>query len=179
MNVKILGSWQENYPGADVGLIIADPVYGTSEIPSVCNMVKRLKIPGVVFMWPKDLLFLIEKPDQIMHWIKPVSTKNTSKKYSNFVEVIAGFNLKMNDCLHWSNRTGIFTDALLSNDEHEWKKPESLIERLIRNHYQGGVVYDPCAGSFTVHNVCKRLGIPSVSVEINKKYHLDSTLPSK
>jgi len=103
-----------------------------------------------------------------LHWIKPVSTKNTTKNYSNFVEIIACFNLKMNASLHWSNRTGIFTDALLTNKQHQWKKPETLIERLILNHYQGtGSVYDPCAGSFTVHDVCKRLGIDSVSVEID------------
>lgn len=110
------------------------------------------------------------KPDQLLHWVKPVSTKNTRKHYSRFVEVIACYGVSFHEDLHWSNRTGVFTDGLLRNDDHEWKKPESLIERLIRSHWPGhGITYDPCAGSGTVETVCKRLGIGSVSVEVVKR----------
>lgn len=92
--------------------------------------------------------------------------------YSRFVEAIACYGVRFYGDLHWSNRTGIFTDYLFSNKEHPWKKPEPLIERLIRNHYPGhGIVYDPCAGSGTVDTVCKRLGIPSFSVEIGDGIH--------
>ena len=53
----------------------------------------------------------------------------------------------------------------------EWKKPDSLIERLIRNHYPGsGIVYDPCTGSGTTHQVCKKMGIPSICIEIESKW---------
>lgn len=123
-------------------------------------------------IWPTDIWSLAQPPHQILHWVKPVSTKNTKKNYSNFVEVMACYHLSFNDNpLHWSARTGIFTDTLISNKAHEWKKPDSLIEKLILNHYTGkGIIYDPCAGSGTVHNVCKRLGIPSLSVEIDDKY---------
>ncbi len=106
--------------------------------------------------------------------MKPVSTKNTTKRYSRFIEVIALHNVAFHgDMLHWSNRTGVFTDALMCQQVHPWQKPESLIERLIRNHYNRddkGVIFDPRAGSGVVHKVCKRLGISSVSVEIDTKY---------
>ena len=43
--------------------------------------------------------------------------------------------------------------------------PDSSVGRF--NHYPGyGTVYDPCAGSGTVDAVCRKLGIPSFSVEI-------------
>jgi DNA modification methylase len=68
----------------------------------------------------------------------------------------------------------------LITKEHEWKKPEPLIERLLLNHYpKHGIVYDPCAGSRTVEKVCKKLGIPSHSVDDGKKPNLDVELKKK
>ena len=164
-NVWVCGKWEDHTPPSDTSLMIADPVYGTGMVNEIVKMGNVF--PSLVFMWPSDLVGLSVVPDQILHWVKPVSTKNTSRNYSRFVEVIACYGVGFYGNLHWSNRTGIFTDNLFSNDEHPWKKPEPLIERLIRNHYPGrGTVYDPCAGSGTVHDVCKRLGIPSFSVEV-------------
>ena len=164
----IAGRWQDNLPPDGTSLMIADPPYGTTEVWGLVLLAINLKLPSCIFMWPDDVFDLPYKPEQLLHWLKPVSTKNTSKKYSRFVEAIACYNVSFFEELHWSNRTGIFTDMLMTNKEHEWKKPESLMERLIRNHYPGnGTVYDPCAGSRTVETVCKRLGIPSFSVEIN------------
>jgi hypothetical protein len=147
--------------------MIADPVYGTDDVRDLVTMAVERKLPACIFMWPDDVWGLPVKPEQLLHWVKPVSTKNTAKRYSRFVEAIACYGVTFREPLHWSNRTGIFVDCLLRNDDHEWKKPESLIERLIRNHYCGsGIVYDPCAGSRTVETVCKRLGIGSMSVEV-------------
>lgn len=186
-HVFVRGDFHNALPPPDTSLMIADPLYGNHE--QINTLVKihlghapyfkedgskdwhmnvRTPIPACIFMMPEDLSRLEFPPDQICHWVKPVSTKNTTKRYSKFVEVIAMFGVKFHEELHWSNRTGVFTDTLLRNDDHPWKKPESLIEKLIRNHYPGsGVVYDPCAGSRTVETVCKRLYIPSFSVEIN------------
>ena len=111
-------------------------------------------------------LSFLEPPDDVAVWEKPESTKNTTKKYSSFMEVMAFYRTTLYSRLHWSNRTGIFTDRLMYQD-HPFKKPESLIERLILNHYPGwGSIYDPCAGSDTVAKVCKRLKIKCLSVEI-------------
>lgn len=170
-HIFVHGKWQENLPPNDTSLMIADPVYGSEDIKDLVNCVTKRKIPSCIFMWPDDIQGLPVKPHQILHWIKPESTKNTCKNYSRFVEVIACYDIKFYEPLHWSNRTGLFTDRLFRNDEHEWKKPESLIERLIRNHYPGsGTIYDPCAGSRTVETICKKLGISSFSVEINDRY---------
>ena len=162
----IYDDFRSHPPGNDVSLIIADPVYDDLKM---MNDILAFDKPTIMFMYADNIRGLSKQPDQILFWVKPVSTKNTCRKYSRFVEVICVFGVKMNTTLHWSNRTGVFTDALLSNEEHPWKKPESLIERLVRNHYQGiGNIYDPCAGSLTVKTVCDRLEIPSISIEICK-----------
>jgi len=171
-NIRIHGRWEDNLPTKDISLIIADPVYRTQSVHDVVAMVKLTGIPSVVFMDVLDLLDLEHKPSQICHWIKPISTKNTAKNYSRFAEAICLYGVRFYKPTHWANRTGIFTDVLLSNDEHPWKKPESLIERLICNHYPGhGAIYDPCAGSFTVDTVCRRRGVPSISIECEQQYH--------
>lgn len=164
-SVRHTGDFRNFPPENDVSLIIADPVYGNH--PDM-NAILAFARPTVMFMYAEDLRGLDRDPDQVLFWLKPESTKNTKKKYSRFVEVICTFDVQMNSDLHWSNRTGVFTDRLLSNEEHPWKKPESLIERLILNHYPGkGRIYDPCAGSFTVSTLCQRLGIPCTAIEIN------------
>ncbi len=166
-NSFVQGRWQDNPPPDGASLMIADPVYGSGDADSLALMANDIGLPAAIFMWPEELCSLTLTPDQVLHWVKPESTKNTAKKYSRFVEVIACYGLKFHGSLHWSNRTGLFTDRLFSNAEHPWKKPESLIERLIRNHWPGhGIVYDPCAGSRTVETVCKRLGIGSFSVDV-------------
>ena len=106
-------------------------------------------LPTILFMCPKALGNSTE-PDDLAYWIKPVSTKNTTKHYSHFVEVMAYYRTSLNPAFRGeriplSNRTGIFNDTIIIQD-HPWKKPESLIEKLITNHYPGdGVVYDPHA----------------------------------
>ena len=173
MNKWVVNDYRNVPTHIDVGLVIADPIYSTQMVNDVWERFAGEGLPTVCFMYPEDLVTLAAPfPDQICHWVKPVSTKNTIKRYSRFVEVVAVHNVKMTDVLHWSCRTGVFTDALLTNDEHPFKKPESLIERLIRNHYTGGIVLDPCAGSGTVHHVCVRLGIPSISIEIDPRFKI-------
>ena len=161
----VRGRWQDNPPPEGTVLMIADPVYGTDDVKDLVKLAVERHLPSCIFMWPDDVWGLPHKPDQLLHWLKPVSTKNTSKKYSRFVEAIACYGVGFHSELHWSNRTGVFTDCLFTR-EHEWKKPEPLIERLVRNHWPWkGIVYDPCAGSRTVEAVCRRLGIPTFSVD--------------
>lgn len=168
----VKGRWQDNLPPAETSLMIADPVYGTDNVGQLVSLAVKRSIPSCIFMMPEEVWNLPHKPDQLLHWVKPVSTKNTTKRYSRFVEVVACYGVSFYETLHWSSRTGIFTDCLFVQD-HKWKKPESLIERLIRNHWpKKGMVYDPCAGSRTVESVCRKLGIPSMSIESGE--HLDS-----
>lgn len=160
----------KNFSWDHISLVIADPVYGNM-VSDWIGIVPRGK-PLIVFMSVDNLYEMaalgVPKPDQIAHWVKAVSTKANTKNYSKFIEVIAMWNVKFHKGLHWSMRTGIYTDQLIDNREHPWKKPKSLIEKLLFNHYFGnGYVLDPFAGSFVVHQVCRQYGIPSISVEID------------
>ena len=173
MNTLIQGDFRHYPPPKGTSLILTDPPYDDL---SIYRDILAFGLPTILFMCPKALGHLPE-PDDLAYWIKPVSTKNTTKHYSHFVEVMAFYRTSLNPAfrgepIHWSNRTGIFNDTIIIQD-HPWKKPESLIEKLIKNHYPGdGVVYDPCAGSGTVHTVCKRLGMSSYSVELYKSVGL-------
>jgi hypothetical protein len=165
------GDWRNHLPDESARLMIADPVYGSQDVAALAALAVGLHLPSCIFMWPLDVWNLPHKPDQLCFWVKPESTKNTSKNYSRFVEVIAMFGVEFHRQLHWSNRTGIFTDRLFRNDDHPWRKPKSLIRRLIENHWPGGggYVYDPCAGTGTVEAVCRELGIPCVSVDLEDR----------
>jgi len=122
-------------------------------------------------MYPEDLCGLQKKPDVVLHWIKQPSTKNTVKSYSRFVEAIAVYNTCFsNRPYHWTQRTGVFTDTIIGSVNHPHKKPESLIEKLVLNHHEQGVVLDPFGGSGTVEDVCRRFKIPSISIEIDPKW---------
>lgn len=166
-NLKVSGRWQEHLPSPDTSLVIADPPYDPRDINPLVQLVVARQLPTCLFLRLEDLFDLEHRPHQYALWLKPESTKNTTRHYGRFAEVIAFYFVNFHGRLHWSNRTGLFTDRLLGEPEHPHKKPETLIERLIRNHYPGhGLVYDPCAGSFTVHDVCVRLGLPSYSVEV-------------
>jgi hypothetical protein len=170
-NTFVVGSFQDNPPPPDTSLIIADPVYGTAKVNDIVDLAITRLIPSIIFCLPEDACTVESRPSQVCFWMKPISINDTSKKYSKFVELILMYGVSFYEELHWSDQTGVFNDYQLTNKEHHWKKPEPLIERLIRYHYPGtGVIYDPCAGSRTVESVCKRLGIPSFSVDIQAPF---------
>src|SRR5580704_10603988 len=55
-----------------------------------------------------------EKPDEVLAWMKPVSTKWTSKRCNRFFEEILVFKGKPKPIfnpIHWSSLSGIFTDT--------------------------------------------------------------------
>lgn len=169
-NVIRLGDWKDLWPSERPALVIADPVYDNGDGYKIACRAIADAVPAVVFCYPNELCGF-PKPDQICHWIKPESTKNTARRYSRFVECLAMYNVDFYGKTHWSNRTGIFTDRLV-DQIHPWQKPESLIRRLLTNHYPGrGFVLDPCAGSFTIDRVCRSLGIPSFSIEIDPVWY--------
>lgn len=166
-NIFIQGRWQDNRPNNNVSLIIADPLYNPECIRDIAEEALTKGIPAIIFMMPEDVWDLPAKPDKVIHWIKPESPKKTTKQYSRFIECMACYGIEFHRFIHWSNRTGLFYDRIVCNSGVPWKKPESLIERLLINHYAGdGIVYDPFAGSRTVETACKRYAIPSLSISI-------------
>jgi DNA modification methylase len=113
--------------------------------------------------------------DQKLYWVKPISTKNTSRRYSNFVEevFIYGENV-WNTNLHWSNYVNVLVDRVDDVTEHAYRKPPTLIERLIKLHSNvDDFVLDPFAGSGVVHDACVKLQRNSTSIELNEKYAKD------
>src|SRR5690606_10523812 len=121
----------------------------------------------IVFSPPENLWVPTTADFQQLFWVKPISTKNTSKRYSRFVECITvSSNVPLYTGRHWSNYTNVFHDLVDSVERHPYRKPPSLIERLILNHtIAGDTVLDPFGGSGVVEEVCARLHRNSITIE--------------
>ena len=122
---------------------------------------RRIAKEWIIIFSPPENEWL-RPADQIGFWVKPISTKNTSKSYSRFVEMIFFYGdssyCTWNVGRHWSQYTNVFHD-LVQSREHPYKKPWSLMERLILNHTKPGhSILDPFAGSGTTVDVCKLHG---------------------
>jgi DNA modification methylase len=148
-------------------LVIADPPYDLNEFDKSFLQEQFLRVCRgrvIVFSPPENQWIL--PADQYLFWIKPISTKNTSKSYSRYVEMIFVYGSgTWNSNRHWSQYTNVFTD-LVDVSIHPHRKPPSLIERLILNHTNvGDVILDPFAGSRVVDTVAQRLGRKCISFE--------------
>ena len=150
-------------------LVLTDPPYDLSESEQdwLLDEFKRVSKTGViVFCSPENQW---PQADQYLFWMKSISTKNTSRRYSRFVEMILVYgDVKWNTDLHWSQYTNIFTDLVDDSKLHPFRKPPSLIERLVRTHSDGGdKILDPFAGSGVIGDVCKAWYRECVSFEAN------------
>ena len=158
----------------DINLVIADPPYDDiatiNEAISVCRDI--CTGATFVFMYAETIWNLGYQPDQVLFWCKPPSTKNTVKRYSRFVEVIAAYDLDQspfNQDTYWHTRSGVFDDTQLRTTLHPHTKPVSLMEKLILvNSLPGDMVLDPFAGSHTVERACKRHQRDSISIEVRQ-----------
>jgi len=127
-----------------------------------------LKPDGAIicFSYPETIPQELE-PDQVIHWIKPTASRNTKKSYASFVEAISVWHGKyFNQFLNPWCRNGIFTDICVRKHNHPFRKPFSLVEKLILLHCPiNGRVIDPFAGSLVTHDVCVKNGINSVCID--------------
>jgi DNA modification methylase len=151
-----------------VDLILTDPPYDFKKEQKLLIHKEMLRIcegAVIVFSPPENQWIL--PADQYLFWTKPISTKNTSKRYSRFVEMIFVYNQgTWNTERHWSQYTNIFHDLVDNVKFHSFRKPPSLIERLILNHSnEGDLVLDPFAGSGVVAQTCKKLNRRFVCIE--------------
>lgn len=171
MQTRITGNCLDILPTLErPNLIVADPPYGESDLINkfIFKARKLCDGPLFVFEYAENIQNIIYTPDQILFWVKPISTKNTKKRYSRFVEVILAYDLAKSPFhnLHWSVKTGVFTDTPIVND-HVYKKPPSLLEKLVRvNSNEGDLVIDPFAGSYTMEGVCDYTGRRCISIQI-------------
>jgi len=135
-----------------IPVILTDPPYTYSQEEKEFLHSQFLRIcKGVIIVfspWKNPWIF---PSDQKLYWIKPISTKNTSKNYSNFVEEIFIYGRHVwNSKRHWSQYPNVMTD-LVEEKDHPWRKPLSLIQRLILNHSNpGDIIFDPFMGSGTM-----------------------------
>ena len=151
-----------------IDLILTDPMYG---MPIDMNELERVcKGHIIAFCDPKYRYFV---PDEIHHWVKPTSTKNTVKRMSNFVEEIlvkkqgATYNHGMN----WANYAGVWFDVVDGLVVHPFQKPLALIERLVWVYSNvGDTVFDPFMGSGTTLVAAKNLGRNAIGCEIDPDY---------
>ena len=151
-------------------LILSDPPYDFDENTKQFyhQQFTRISNGGIIVFAPPENQW-IQPADQTLFWVKPTSTKNTSKRYSRFVEMIFVYGSpRWITGRHWSQYTNIFTDLVDSTAKHNYRKPPSMIERLILNHTQvGDVILDPFAGSGVVEEVGTRLGRYVFGSDIN------------
>lgn len=167
-------SWMES-TNSRFDLVLADPPYG--EFPLINRAIRAARSicdgASLFFMYPEDVVHLEATPDRVLHWVKPVSTKNTSRTYSRFVEVIALYDLhrgRFNES-HWSIRTGVFTDTLIERPIHPFQKPASLIAKILHLHSNpGDIILDPFGGSGTVERVARSMGRTCVTIEIDERW---------
>lgn len=174
INADFFDKLDELYPDY-FDLVLTDPPYDLTERQKEDAHQKMLDLciyncTIIVFSPPENQWVTQKfKPDQYLFWIKPISTKNTSRRYSRFVEMMFVFhygNAKWKTGRHWSQYTNVFMDLVDNSSLHPYRKPPSLIERLILNHTdEGDWILDPFAGSFVVADVAKRLGRNCVSIE--------------
>ena len=154
-----------------VDLIIADPPYNFSQsrIAFIHKEFTRIAKCVIVFSPPENQW--ISPADQYLFWIKPISTKNTSKNYSRFIEMIFIYGRnEWNSDRHWSQYPNVFHD-LVDGKLHPFQKPESLIERLVLNHtIPGNVIFDPFMGSGTTGMACRRLNREFIGIELDEHY---------
>ena len=156
-----------------VDLIITDPPYdfNLEQKEFLQEQFHRIS-KGVIIVFSPPKNQWIFPADQYLFWIKPISTKNTSKRYSRFVEMIFIYKYgTWNTDRHWSQYTNVFTDLVDTSKIHPFRKPPSLLKRLILNHsLPHDIILDPFFGSGTTlieANLNKR---KYIGIESNQDY---------
>lgn len=161
--------WLKTQPDKSFDAVITDYEYG--KVFPFEDLVRVTKGNIITFCSEKDHPF---DPDERAYWIKTPSTKNYTKHLGRFVEHI--FICRQGDtfnCLHWSQMTGVYTDLVIEPVGHQWRKPLSLIERLVRIYTNAGDrVLDPFMGSGTTLTACENLGRDAVGVDIDSQWTL-------
>lgn len=146
-------------PNKSVDLILTDPPYNfTDDLKLYLHeeFMRIAKSAVIVFSPPENQWNFgqLYEPDHYLFWTKAISTKNTSKSYSRFVEMIFVYELEdyvWNTQYHWSNYVNILNDKVVGLSDHPHEKPPSLIDRLIRLHSNPGQkIFDPFCGSGTI-----------------------------
>jgi len=154
--------WMREQPENSVDHIITDYEYGNLFYLDECIRICKGNI--ITFCASEDHPF---DPTERAYWIKTPSTKNYSKKLGRFVEKIFIYRQgETYNILHWSQMTGVYDDRVVERKGHPWRKPISLIERLVRIYTNpGDIILDPFVGSGTLLGVAESLGRDSIGID--------------
>lgn len=167
--------WLKTQPDKYYDHVITDYPYG-QEFPFE-DLLRVVKGNIITFCSDTDYPF---KPTERAYWIKTPSTKNYSKHLGRFVEHI--FIYRQGDTfnnLHWSQMIGVYTDMVEDAEGHQWRKPLSLMERLVRIYTDPWqLILDPFCGSGTTLQAASNRGRRAVGVDIDEKWvkHCNETL---
>ena len=157
-------------PDKSVDLVLTDPPYDLPlDFRKWCHQhFIRVSRTGIIIFCPPENQWMLPA-NQYLFWVKPISTKNTSRSYSRFVEMILVYGTpKWDTGRHWSQYTNVFVDLVDDATIHPHRKPPSLITRLLLNHSnKGDTILDPFAGSRVVELMCNQLGRHCISSDIN------------
>ena len=171
INEQMLGDAFELLPkilDKSVDLVLTDPPYNFCPLDKaiIHNELKRICKGTIIVFSPPENQWILPA-DQYLFWVKPISTKNTSKRYSRFVEMIFVYRSGIwNAKRHWSQYTNVFMDLVDNAKLHPFRKPPSLIKRLIENHSnENDIILDPFCGSGVVAEVAKSLNRNAISID--------------
>jgi len=152
-----------------VNTIITDPPYDITSFP--LSEFERICNGNIIVFCPPENQFF--KPDEFLYWIKPLSTKNFSRKCGRFVEFIlvkrqgGTFN-----SIHWSSMTGVFDDKIIEKIIHPFQKPLSLMEKLVRIYSnENDIILDPFVGSGSTCLAARNCNRNFLGIEQNEEYY--------
>lgn len=157
--------WSTEAAYKNIDAVITDPEYDDTfwwydKCRQVCSAGNILAFCNPENQWPN--------PDETLFWMKPLSTKNYTKRCGRFVEMIKVYrgNWTTFNVLHWSQMTGCYMDLLEEQNLHAWQKPLSLMIRLVKIYTNiGDTVLDPFMGSGSTGVACVLTGRDFIGLE--------------
>lgn len=157
-------------PDGAVDAIITDPPYDLTREEQWFFLREFFRVARGDVLVFCDPMNLWPGPTQWLFWVKPLSTKNTSRRYASFVEMIAVY--KRSDVWNtgfFANYGNVFHDVLEPLPRaHAHQKPVALMERLVRIHtLPGDLVLDPFCGSGPTLRACDQAGRRGIGFDID------------
>lgn len=164
----------KQFPDNYFDVIIADPMYDLNQNQKYFLHKEFLRVSrgAIIVFMPPENQWVFDNIEEYHFWIKETSTKNVKKRASRFVEMMFFYNRHARNLdMNWSNYTNIHTDKVDYSKIHPFRKPLSLIERLVRIYTNfGDLILDPFAGSAVVADACTRSGRACFSLDKTDKY---------
>lgn len=151
--------------------VITDPDYDHQ--PDVSNYLSQCEGNVLLFCDPTRRP-AGRNPDEVLFWLKPQSTKWSTKRCNKFVEEVLVYRGRQSvfNPVHWSSMTGMFTDGFVEKPPHPYGKPPTLVEKLVLMYTSpGDTVFDPFCGAGTVGAACMKHGRNFVGVEQDRKFY--------